>query len=87
MRKAIQSVVKCLNWSKKVEVVKSAAERTAAILEKNEEGFKVVAPIASCALMLKSHWPLLCPENKKVQKLSKILWILMNFCLVYSRGN
>ena len=56
----------------KVEVVKSAAERTASILVKKiEEGFKVVAPIASCALMLKSHWPLLCPENKKVQQLSQ----------------
>ena len=41
------------------------------ISKKIEEGFKVVAPIASCALMLKSHWPLLCPENKNVQKLSK----------------
>ena len=56
----------------KVEVVKSAAERTASILVKKiEEGFKVVAPIASCALMLKSHWPLLCPENKNVKQLSQ----------------
>ena len=67
----------------KVEVVKSAAERTAAILVKKiEEGFKVVAPIASCALMLKSHWPLLCPENKKLNNYLKILWTLMNFCLI-----
>ena len=56
----------------RVEEVKSAAERTAKkLLAKIAEGYKVVAPIASCALMLKSHWPLLCPENKKVQQLSQ----------------
>ena len=56
----------------KVKEVKSAAERTARkLLKKIEEGYKVVAPIASCALMLKSHWPLLCPGNEEVIKLSK----------------
>ena len=32
---------------------------------------KVVTPIASCALMLKSHWPLLCPDNEMFKELSK----------------
>ena len=56
----------------KVNEVKVSAERTAEKLAKKiKEGFKIVAPIASCALMLKSHWPLLCPDNDDVIKLSK----------------
>ena len=52
--------------------VKKAAEKTAAFLfKKIKEGFKVVTPIASCALMLKSHWPLLSPNNAAVIELSK----------------
>ena len=60
----------------KVEEVKSAAERTAKILVKKiEEGFKIVAPIASCALMLKSHWPLYVQKIKMFKNYLKILWI------------
>ncbi len=56
----------------KVLEVKQEAERTAkALNEKINQGFKVIAPIASCALMLKSHWPLLSPENKQVKLLSE----------------
>ena len=56
----------------KVKEVKNAAERTAKkLLTKIAEGYKIVAPIASCALMLKSHWPLLCPDNEEVLELSK----------------
>ena len=43
----------------KVKELKSAAEKTAKkLLKKIAEGYKIVAPIASCALMLKSHWPI-----------------------------
>ena len=38
------------------------------LLKKIKEGYKI-APIASCALMLKSHWPLLCPDNDDVIQL------------------
>ncbi len=56
----------------KVKEVKEAAERTASkLLKKIKEGYKIVTPIASCALMLKSHWPLLCPDNQEVSELSK----------------
>ncbi|MEC8100481.1 MAG: heterodisulfide reductase-related iron-sulfur binding cluster [Pseudomonadota bacterium] len=55
-----------------VHDVKNSAIKTASILSaKIDQGFKIIAPIASCALMLKSHWPLLCPEDKNVLKLSK----------------
>ena len=56
----------------KVHEVKLTAEKTAATLkEKIDQGFKIVAPIASCALMIKSHWPLLSPDDQNVIILSK----------------
>ena len=55
-----------------VKEVKSSAEKTAAkLIKKIRDGYKVVTPIASCALMLKSHWPLICPDNSDVIELSK----------------
>ena len=56
----------------KVHEVKLMAEKTAIRLkEKIDQGFKIIAPIASCALMIKSHWPLLSPDNKNVDLLAK----------------
>ena len=56
----------------KVHEVQLQSEKTASILkEKIDQGFKVVTPIASCALMIKSHWPLLSPDNKNVAQLAK----------------
>ncbi len=56
----------------KVKEVKITSEKTANKLkEKIDQGFKVIAPIASCALMIKTHWPLLNPDNKNVALLAK----------------
>ena len=56
----------------KVHEVQIQSEKTANLLkEKIDQGFKVVTPIASCALMIKSHWPLLSPDNKNVAQLAK----------------
>ena len=56
----------------KVHEVQLQSEKTAHILkEKIDKGFKVVTPIASCALMIKSHWPLLSPDNKDIARLAK----------------
>ena len=56
----------------KVHEVQIQSEKMALILkEKIDQGFKVVTPIASCALMIKSHWPLLSPGNKNVARLAK----------------
>lgn len=56
----------------KVHEVKKTAEIVAKKLkEKIDQGFKVIAPIASCALMIKSHWPLLNPNNSDVALLAK----------------
>ena len=70
----------------KVKEVKRAAEVTASKLkEKIDQGFRVITPIASCALMIKSHWPLLTPDNENVTLLAKstmdideYLWDLNN---------
>ena len=56
----------------KVQEVKLTSEKIANKLkEKIDQGFKVVTPIASCALMIKSHWPLLNPDNNNVSQLAK----------------
>ncbi len=56
----------------KVDEVKQMAIKTSKMLkDKIEKGFKVIAPVASCALMLKSHWPLLNSDNENVKKLAK----------------
>jgi glycerol-3-phosphate dehydrogenase subunit C len=36
-----------------------------------EEGWDIVAPTASCGLMFKFEWPLICPDNEDVKLLSK----------------
>jgi glycerol-3-phosphate dehydrogenase subunit C len=55
-----------------VKSVKVSAEKTAKIFRsKIDEGYKVIAPIASCALMLKSHWPLISPEDENVKLLAE----------------
>jgi glycerol-3-phosphate dehydrogenase subunit C len=60
-----------LEQGKVVEVKKEAEKTAIKLKDKINQGFKVIAPIASCALMLKTHWPLLCPENENVKILSE----------------
>mgnify|MGYP001163727069 CR=1 FL=1 len=56
----------------KIHEVQSEAIKTADLLyDKIKKGYKVIAPIASCALMIKSHWPLLNSNNKKILTLSE----------------
>ena len=55
-----------------IHQVKETAIRTAnKLVKKINEGYKVIAPIASCALMLKSHWLLICPDDENVKILSE----------------
>jgi glycerol-3-phosphate dehydrogenase subunit C len=52
--------------------VAARAERVAkAFSPLIDEGYEVVALTASCGLMMKFEWPLLLPDNERVQKLSK----------------
>ncbi|HLK25973.1 MAG TPA: hypothetical protein VKT30_15070 [Caulobacteraceae bacterium] len=51
--------------------VAAGAQRVAAhFAPKIEAGWEVVAPTASCALMLKFEWPLILPENEQVKTLA-----------------
>ena len=55
-----------------LERVAANAEKTATELHTwVEKGYDVIAPVPSCALMLKFEWPLILPENKKVKILSE----------------
>ena len=74
-----------LEQGKVNEVKKVAIDIAKKLNKKIDQGFKIIAPIASCALMIKSHWPLLNPDNKDVAILAsstmdidEYLWDLNN---------
>ncbi|HYA80498.1 MAG TPA: (Fe-S)-binding protein, partial [Methylocystis sp.] len=52
------------------EVAEGAERVAAALAPYVDEGYAVVAATPSCALMLKSEWPLLLPENESVMRLA-----------------
>ena len=52
-------------------VVRNARQVAAEFRSWIDEGYEVVALTPSCALMLKSEWPLLLPENEDVRRLSE----------------
>src|SRR5208283_1193762 len=52
------------------EVAESAKKVARAFAPYIEEGFTIVAPVPSCALMLKFEWPLILPEDEDVKRLS-----------------
>ena len=55
-----------------IERVAETARRTAAALGGwIERGYRVIALVASCALMLKSEWPLILPDDPAVERLAK----------------
>ena len=71
-----------------LDVKKSALKTASNLVKKIDDGFKVITPIASCALMLKSHWPLLCPDNDDVIKLSKNTMDIDEFLFdLHNKGN
>ena len=52
--------------------VAQTARKTAASLQSwLDRGFDIVAPVPSCALMMKFEWPLIVPDDENVQRLSK----------------
>lgn len=55
-----------------LERVAGKARRVALELGKwIDEGYDIVAPVPSCALMLKFEWPLILPEDEAVQRLAQ----------------
>jgi len=56
------------NIEKVMDQAKNISSKLVSLLS---EGVPVIAPIPSCALMFKTEWPLLLPNNKNVLTLSK----------------
>lgn len=52
-------------------VAEGARRIAAALGEWIDRGYDVIAPVASCALMLKLEWPLVLPEDPAVARLAK----------------
>jgi glycerol-3-phosphate dehydrogenase subunit C len=60
-------------------VAKSAEKVAESFGKLIDEGYDIVALTTSCALMLKSEWPLLLPENAAVKKLSNATFDLSEY--------
>jgi len=52
-------------------VADSARRISATLVPWIDEGYDVVAPVPSCALMLKFEWPLILPKDAEVKRLSE----------------
>jgi len=66
--------------------VAEAAKRVAAELAPYlDAGYAVVAPTPSCALMLKSEWPLILPEDASVKRLAAATFDLSEYVVDIAR--
>jgi glycerol-3-phosphate dehydrogenase subunit C len=45
----------------------------------HDRGYTVVAPVPSCAFMIKSEWPLFVPDNKDIAYMSRHMWDLSEY--------
>jgi glycerol-3-phosphate dehydrogenase subunit C len=58
-----------------IAAVADKARRTAAaLLPHVDQGHDIVALVPSCALMLKSEWPLILPDDANIKRLAKATW-------------
>ena len=54
-----------------IEEVKKKALRISSVFKKYiDSGYEIVSPIPSCVLMMKTHWPLLLPDDLNIKSLS-----------------
>lgn len=63
-----------LEQAKLEKVADSAAKVAKELVRLIDEGYEIVALTASCGLMLKSEWALICPDNADVQRLAAHAW-------------
>tara|TARA_R110002110_G_scaffold33636_19_gene115330 strand:- start:341 stop:1684 length:1344 start_codon:yes stop_codon:yes gene_type:complete len=52
-----------------------------------EKGYDIVAPIPSCALMMKFEWPLILPDDEDIAKLSKATFDITEFVVDLNKKN
>lgn len=67
------------------EVAQAAQTVSQALSQYIDEGYDIVAPVPSCALMLKFEWPLILPNDELVTKLSKATFDLSEYIVDISR--
>jgi glycerol-3-phosphate dehydrogenase subunit C len=65
----------------------AASARTAALAMKNwiDKGYDVIALVPSCALMLKSEWPLILPDDPDVRALSRSTYDISEYIVDIAR--
>ncbi len=61
------------------EVADAARKVAAAFAPYIEQGYDIVVPVPSCALMLKFEWPLVLPNDESVKRLSKATFDLSEY--------
>ena len=67
------------------EVADAARKVAAAFAPYIAEGYDIVAPVPSCALMLKFEWPLILPNDESVKTLAKATFDLSEYIVDIAR--
>jgi glycerol-3-phosphate dehydrogenase subunit C len=68
------------------EVAEAARKVAEAFAPYIDEGYDIVAPVPSCALMLKFEWPLILPEDESVKRLAEATFDLSEYVVDISRN-
>ena len=68
------------------EVAEAARKVAAAFAPYIDEGYDIVAPVPSCALMLKFEWPLILPEDASVKRLAEATFDLSEYVVAIARN-
>jgi len=63
-----------LEQAKLARVAGNAAKVSKELVALIDQGYDIVALTASCGLMLKFEWALICPDNDDVKKLAEHVW-------------
>ncbi|MDP3553042.1 heterodisulfide reductase-related iron-sulfur binding cluster [Methylocystis sp.] len=67
------------------DVAEAARKVAAAFAPYIDQGYDIVAPVPSCALMLKFEWPLILPEDESVKRLAEATFDLSEYVVDIAR--
>jgi len=67
------------------DVAEAARKIAAAFAPYIDQGYDIVAPVPSCALMLKFEWPLILPEDQSVKRLAEATFDLSEYVVDIAR--
>jgi glycerol-3-phosphate dehydrogenase subunit C len=67
-------------------VAKAAGQAAAYLREWIDRGYEVIALVPSCALMLKSEWPLIVPDDENVQILAEATSDIAEYLMGLAKG-